>query len=97
MAQEIAAAETVIFVDCALDQSPGKILLRELNPRLSEAGPGYASPRRAGIAQRGAGAISERDLAEHACSQSAPGASNWVKASAPLSATHFPTPKNSSS
>jgi hydrogenase maturation protease len=31
MAEEIAAAETVIFVDCALDQAPGQILLRELN------------------------------------------------------------------
>jgi hydrogenase maturation protease len=30
MAEEIAAAETVIFVDCALDQTPGQILLREL-------------------------------------------------------------------
>ncbi len=32
MAQEIAAAETVIFVDCSLDQAPGQILLRELSP-----------------------------------------------------------------
>jgi hydrogenase maturation protease len=32
MAQEIAAAETVIFVDCALDQAPGQILLCELSP-----------------------------------------------------------------
>jgi hydrogenase maturation protease len=31
MAQEIAAAETVVFVDCALDQAPGQILLRELS------------------------------------------------------------------
>jgi hydrogenase maturation protease len=31
MAQEIAAAETVIFVDCSLDQAPGQILLRELS------------------------------------------------------------------
>ena len=31
MAQEIAAAEAVIFVDCALDQEPGQILLRELS------------------------------------------------------------------
>lgn len=32
MAEEIAAAEMVIFVDCALDQAPGQILLRELTP-----------------------------------------------------------------
>jgi hydrogenase maturation protease len=31
MAEEIAAAEAVIFVDCSLDQAPGQILLRELN------------------------------------------------------------------
>ena len=31
MAEEVAAAETVIFVDCALDQAPGQILLRELS------------------------------------------------------------------
>ena len=31
MAEEIASAETVIFVDCALDQAPGQILLRDLN------------------------------------------------------------------
>ena len=31
MAEEIAAAETVIFVDCAMDQAPGQILLRELS------------------------------------------------------------------
>lgn len=32
MAEEIATAETVIFVDCSLDQTPGQILLRELSP-----------------------------------------------------------------
>ena len=32
MAEEIAAAETVIFVDCSLDQAPGQIMLRELSP-----------------------------------------------------------------
>lgn len=31
MAQEIAAAEAVIFVDSALDQAPGQIILRELS------------------------------------------------------------------
>ncbi len=31
IAQEIAAAEAVIFVDCALDQAPGQIILRELS------------------------------------------------------------------
>jgi len=31
MAQEVAAAETVIFVDASLDQAPGQILLRELS------------------------------------------------------------------
>jgi len=32
MAEEVAAAETVIFVDCSLDQAPGQIMLRELSP-----------------------------------------------------------------
>jgi hydrogenase maturation protease len=32
MAEEIAAAETTIFVDCSLDQAPGQIMLRELSP-----------------------------------------------------------------
>ena len=32
MAEEVAAAETVIFVDASLDQVPGQILLRELTP-----------------------------------------------------------------
>jgi hydrogenase maturation protease len=32
MAEEVAAAETVIFVDASLDQAPGQILLRELSP-----------------------------------------------------------------
>ena len=32
MAEDVAAAETVIFIDCALDQPPGQILLRELSP-----------------------------------------------------------------
>jgi|SRR5271165_1877559 len=32
MAEEVAAAESVIFVDCSLDQAPGQILLRELAP-----------------------------------------------------------------
>jgi hydrogenase maturation protease len=32
MAEEVAAAETVIFVDCSLDQAPGQIVLRELSP-----------------------------------------------------------------
>jgi hydrogenase maturation protease len=31
MAEEIAAAEAVIFVDCALDQASGQIMLRELS------------------------------------------------------------------
>ena len=30
MAEEVAAAEAVIFVDCSLDQAPGQIMLREL-------------------------------------------------------------------
>ncbi len=38
MAQEIAAAETVIFVDCTLDQAPGQILLRELRPATLKPG-----------------------------------------------------------
>jgi hydrogenase maturation protease len=32
MAVEVAAADTVLFIDCALDQAPGQILLRELSP-----------------------------------------------------------------
>lgn len=38
MAQEIAAAETVIFVDCALNQVPGQILLREIGPTCLKPG-----------------------------------------------------------
>lgn len=30
MAEDVAAADTVLFVDCSLDQAPGQILLREL-------------------------------------------------------------------
>jgi hydrogenase maturation protease len=32
MAEEIAAADTLIFVDSALDQAAGQIILRELSP-----------------------------------------------------------------
>src|SRR5664280_2965905 len=32
MAEDIALAETVLFIDCALDQVPGQLLLRELAP-----------------------------------------------------------------
>lgn len=32
MAEDVAAAETVLFIDCALDQAPGQVLLRELSP-----------------------------------------------------------------
>lgn len=32
MAEEVAAAESVIFVDSSLDQGPGQIILRELSP-----------------------------------------------------------------
>ena len=32
MAEDIASAETVLFIDCALDQAPGQLLLRELVP-----------------------------------------------------------------
>ena len=31
MAEEVAAAEAVIFVDCSLDQAPGEMMLRELS------------------------------------------------------------------
>lgn len=31
MAEEVAAAESVIFVDCSLDRAPGQIVLRELS------------------------------------------------------------------
>ena len=32
MAEDIAAAENVLFIDCSLDQAPGQVLLRELAP-----------------------------------------------------------------
>src|SRR3569833_3575138 len=32
MAEEVASAETVVFVDASLDQVPGQLLLRELSP-----------------------------------------------------------------
>ena len=31
MAEDVAAADTVVFIDCALDQAPGQMLLRELS------------------------------------------------------------------
>ncbi len=30
LAEDVAAAETVVFVDCALDQAPGQMLVREI-------------------------------------------------------------------
>lgn len=38
MAEDVAAAETVLFIDCALDQAPGQILLRELIPAAVKPG-----------------------------------------------------------
>ena len=32
MAEEVAASETVVFVDASLEQTPGQIMLRELSP-----------------------------------------------------------------
>ena len=32
MAEEVAGAETVIFIDSSLEQGPGQIILRELSP-----------------------------------------------------------------
>ncbi|HEY2859242.1 MAG TPA: hydrogenase maturation protease [Terracidiphilus sp.] len=32
MAEDVASADSVIFIDCAIDQQPGQILLRELSP-----------------------------------------------------------------
>jgi hydrogenase maturation protease len=32
MVEDVAAAGNVLFIDCALDQAPGQILLRELTP-----------------------------------------------------------------
>jgi hydrogenase maturation protease len=32
MAEDVASAETVLFIDCSLDQAPGQVLLRELAP-----------------------------------------------------------------
>ncbi len=32
MAEDVAAADAVLFIDCALDQEPGQLLLRELSP-----------------------------------------------------------------
>jgi hydrogenase maturation protease len=31
MAEDVAVADTVLFIDCALDQAPGQVLLRELS------------------------------------------------------------------
>jgi hydrogenase maturation protease len=31
VAEEVAAAEAIIFVDCSLDQAPGEMMLRELS------------------------------------------------------------------
>lgn len=30
MAQDVAVAETVLFIDCAIDQAPGQLILREI-------------------------------------------------------------------
>jgi hydrogenase maturation protease len=32
MAEDVAAADTVLFIDCALDQTAGQVVLRELSP-----------------------------------------------------------------
>jgi hydrogenase maturation protease len=32
IAEEIASAETVLFIDCSLDCAPGQIILREIQP-----------------------------------------------------------------
>ncbi len=32
MAEDVAATEAVLFVDCSLDQAPGQVLLREIAP-----------------------------------------------------------------
>ena len=38
MAEDVAAADTVLFIDCALDQAPGQVLLRELSPAAIKPG-----------------------------------------------------------
>lgn len=32
MAEDVAASESVLFIDCALDLAPGQVMLRELSP-----------------------------------------------------------------
>jgi hydrogenase maturation protease len=41
LAEDIADAETVLFIDCAIDQAPGQIILRELSP--APLNPGLAT------------------------------------------------------
>lgn len=38
LAQEVAAAETVLFVDCSLGQMPGQVLLREIEASALQPG-----------------------------------------------------------
>ncbi len=38
MAEEIARAESVIFVDCAVDLAPGKVRVEPVNPASTKAG-----------------------------------------------------------
>lgn len=38
LAEDVAASETVLFVDCSLDQPPGQTLLRELTPAALKPG-----------------------------------------------------------
>jgi len=38
LAEEVAVAETVLFVDCSLEEAPGQIMVREIAPAPIEPG-----------------------------------------------------------
>ena len=41
LAEEVAQAESVVFIDCALDSAPGEVRIRPIEP--AESGPALAS------------------------------------------------------
>ena len=38
MAEDVAAAQAVLFLDCSLDQAPGQMLLRDIEPAALQPG-----------------------------------------------------------
>lgn len=48
LVEDVAQAESVLFIDCSLDQEPGQVLLREIGP---------AAPAPVGTHQLGAGEL----------------------------------------